>query len=310
MKAEQEHPPLSDTRPATVNDARLVRHALGFLQIADMPSAEELQAYYAERYFQTAQGCYEITYSEDELRYFDVLIERKAHAIAGIRGETPGTMLDVGCGEGFAMAWFARHGWAVEGLDPSRAGLAAMNPDMAEFADFGDVFQLLDERIRQGRSYDLVWMTNVLEHVVDPVALLNTLGALVAAGGVLVITVPNDGSAFQEMLLDAGHIPERFWIAPPDHLAYFDHVSLRAITAATGWECRDVSADFPIDFFLLHEGSNYVRDRTAGKAAHRARIAMELLLADQPIAKVNDYYRAMAEVGLGRQLSAVLTRAL
>jgi len=300
---------MSELERCPWKDARLVRHELGFLQVADIPSAEALQAYYAERYFQTAQGGYEISYSKDELRYFDVLIERKAHAIAEIRGAAPGTMLDVGCGEGFALAWFARHGWTVEGLDHSRAGLSAMNPEMLPFAHFGDVFGLLEERIRDARSYDLVWMTNVLEHVVDPVGMLNALGALVAPGGILVITVPNDGSRFQEMLLESGHIPERFWIAPPDHLAYFDQTSLRAVAAATGWDCREISADFPIDFFLMHDGSNYVRDPAKGKAAHRARIAMELLLAEQPVAKVNDYHRAMAAVGLGRTLTAVLTRA-
>lgn len=300
---------MSDPQPNPVTDARLVRHPLGFLQIAEIPSTEALQAYYAERYYQTAQGSYETSYSEEELRYFDVLIERKAHAIAEARGGTPGTMLDVGCGEGFALAWFGRRGWTVEGLDHSRAGVAAMNADMVPFVDFGDVFALLDERMRKGRSYDLVWMTNVLEHVVDPVGLLNALCAVVAPGGVLVITVPNDGSAFQEMLLEAGHIAERFWVAPPDHLAYFDHASLQSIAAATGWTCRHISADFPIDFFLMHEGSNYVRDRSKGRAAHRARIGMELLLARQPVNKVNDYYRAMAEVGLGRTLTAVLTRA-
>lgn len=309
MTANREPRPVSDTPPDPLNDARLVRHPLGFLQIADIPTPDELQAYYAERYYQTAQGGFELSYSEDELRYFDVLIERKAHTIAGLRGGAPGTMLDVGCGEGFALAWFARHGWTVEGLDHSRAGLAAMNPDMVGHAEFGDVFALVEERIRQGRAYDLVWMTNVLEHVIDPPALLRQLGSLVAPGGVLVITVPNDGSAFQEMLLAGGHIPERFWIAPPDHLAYFDHHSLQAVAAATGWISEEITADFPIDFFLMHPGANYVRDKTQGKAAHRARIAMELLLADQPVDKVNDYYRAMAEVGLGRTLTAVLTRA-
>jgi 2-polyprenyl-3-methyl-5-hydroxy-6-metoxy-1,4-benzoquinol methylase len=309
MTQDQENRPVSDPDFVPVDDDRLVRHPLGFLQIADIPSADELKAFYEERYYQTGQGSYRASYDSEELRYLDHVIERKAHAVTQVRGDGLGTMLDVGCGEGFALAWFARQGWTVEGLDHSSAGVTAMNPEMAPRVDFGDVFVLLDERIREGRSYDLVWMTNVLEHVVDPVALLRQLGDLVAPGGVLMITVPNDSSAFQEMLLERGHIPERFWVAPPDHLNYFNRDSLEATVAATGWHCRDISADFPIDLFLLHEGSNYVRDRDKGLAAHRARIQMELLLALRPVDEVNDYCRAMARVGLGRTLTAVLARA-
>jgi 2-polyprenyl-3-methyl-5-hydroxy-6-metoxy-1,4-benzoquinol methylase len=36
---------------------------------------------------------------------------------------TPGTALDVGCGEGGDAVWLAEHGWRVTGLDVSQAAL-------------------------------------------------------------------------------------------------------------------------------------------------------------------------------------------
>ena len=288
------------------SDPRLRRHPLGFLQVADAPSPEELKAYYAELYYQTEQGSYRKSYSADERAFFDLKNAQKADLIAGVRGTSPGSLLDVGCGEGFVLDWFSRAGWSVRGIDHSVAGLQAMNPHMLANVEVGDLFGLLDRQIADGRHYDLVWLSNVLEHVPDPVSLLTSLRRLVGSHGTLVVTVPNDGSDYQERLLSDGDIAERFWIAIPDHLAYFSYESLVSLAHATGWTPHDVIADFPIDWFLLHPGSNYVRDRAKGPAAHQARVRIELMLGDRPSGSVNEFYRALARVGLGRNLTAFL----
>lgn len=291
----------------TIRDPRLRRHPLGFLQAAEPPSAEELKAFYARQYFQSEKGNYRKAYSADELAFFALKIAQKADLIAGLRGPGPGSLLDVGCGEGFVLDWFAKAGWSVRGIDHSVAGLEAMNPHMLARVEIGDMFALLDRHVGLGHRYDLVWLSNVLEHVPDPVALLASLRRLVdEKKGALVVTVPNDGTAYQERLLSDGDIAERFWIAMPDHLAYFTYESLVSVAQATGWKAHDILADFPIDWFLLHPGSNYVRDRARGPAAHQARVRLELMLGDRPHALANQFYSALARVGLGRNLTAFL----
>jgi SAM-dependent methyltransferase len=293
-----------------MTDARLVRHRLGFLQVREPPTAEALRAYYAQAYYQAERGNYRKAYPDEELDYLRLKIAQKAQVVFALRGGSqPGRMLDVGCGEGFALAWFDECGWRVEGLDFSSAGVAAQHPGLLPKLTTGDVFEGLDERIAAGEQYDLVWLNHVIEHVVDPVGLLGSLRRLVSASGVLVVTAPNDGSDLQEDLLAHGDIPERFWIALPDHLSYFTAESLRRTSEATGWACRDLIGDFPIDLYLLHGGSNYVKDRSHGPEAHSARIRLERLLGRREPAQVNDFYRAMAAVGLGRSLTAFLTPA-
>lgn len=291
-----------------MTDPRLVRHKLGFLQVREPPTPEALRDYYAEAYYQAERGNYRKTYPADELAYLRLKIAQKAEIVSALRGAAaPGRMLDVGCGEGFALAWFDERGWTVDGLDFSSAGVAAQNPGLLARLTTGDVFEKLDEKIARGEQYDLVWLNHVIEHVVDPVALLRSLRRLVTPSGVLVLTAPNDGSDLQEELLSHRDIPERFWIALPDHLSYFTADSLRSTAEETGWACRDIIGDFPIDLFLLHEGSNYVKDRSLGPGAHSARIRFELLLGRREPHRVNDFYRAMAGVGLGRSLTAFLT---
>jgi hypothetical protein len=55
----------------------------------------------------------------------------------------------------------------------------------------------------------------------------------------------------------------------------------------------------------MHPGSNYVADGAAGKPAHRARMAIDLLLAEQGVAKWLDLSKALFACGAGRSLTVV-----
>lgn len=287
-------------------DKRLTQHPLGFWTLADKPSAEELRDYYANKYYQQALGSYELQYSDEEKAYFRAKLAQR-QAVLERLAPSARTMLDVGCGEGFALAYFREQGWSVKGLDFSAAGVEAQNPGCRDALVVGDVFALLDTEIAEGRHYDVVWLQNVLEHVLDPVALLASLHSLLSPGGVAVVTVPNDFSAVQQEALSQGLIDQAFWVALPDHLSYFDHVSLPAAAKGTGWECAELLGDFPIDWFLFHGGSNYVRDRSLGKAAHRARVQLENLIHRQSTDAVVAFWAAAARLGIGRDITCFLT---
>jgi 2-polyprenyl-3-methyl-5-hydroxy-6-metoxy-1,4-benzoquinol methylase/RimJ/RimL family protein N-acetyltransferase len=285
----------------TAHDIRL--HPIGFLEITKKPSKEELRIYYAERYFQKNQGNYRVEYSPEERAYIENKLAQRAQIVNKMMHGRVGSMLDVGCGEGFAMAYFHRHGWTVEGMDYSQSGVEAMNPQCMSALTTGDVDTLLQHKITTGRKYDLIWLSNVLEHVPDSISLMSQMHELLNQAGVLVVTVPNDFSPIQRELIRQGHITDEFWVAPPDHLSYFNESSLRRIGAATGYQIQHLIGDFPIDMFLYHPGSNYVTNKSLGPAAHMARVQLENLLAERPIQQINDFYEAMAQVGLGRDLT-------
>ena len=282
------------------------RHPLGYLEPVEKPTPEALRTYYAERYFQLGMGNYRSSYTPKELRFIESKISQKRARLEDLRGSAAGRFLDVGCGEGFALAHFQRAGWQCEGLDYTLAGVNAINPNCKDLVVAGDLNGLINERLQSSQLYDVVWLANVLEHVLDPPALLRNLRLLLSPGGIAVVTVPNDFSPLQQELLDTGLVLHPYWIALPDHLAYFDKTSLIATSEATGWRCLDVLAEFPIEWFLFNSKSNYVGDRSRGGDAHSARIALEDLLNRQPITKVNAFYSALADVGMGRDLTAFL----
>lgn len=291
-------------------DQRLRKHPLGFWEIAAKPTSQELQQYYADKYYQEAKGSYELAYTSDELLFFKAKLEQRSAILQShlpqLNGDKPRELLDVGCGEGYALAFFREQGWSVKGIDFSSAGVQSKNPGCTDVLVTGDVFALLQAEITANKTYEAVWLQNVLEHVLDPLTLLKSLRKLIAPGGLAVVTVPNDCSIIQGAALAYQHIDSAFWVAPPDHLTYFDHVSLTSAANETGWECVEMLGDFPVDWFLFHPGSNYVRDKSLGKAAHNARVQIENLIHEQPIEDVLRFWSATAKLGIGRGITAFL----
>jgi 2-polyprenyl-3-methyl-5-hydroxy-6-metoxy-1,4-benzoquinol methylase len=292
-------------------DRRLKRHDLGYWEIADKPTMAELQVYYANKYYQESKGSYAPAYSEGELAYFNGKLEQRWHALKSLHSQkasgAPMRVLDVGCGEGYALAFFRAQGCEVRGFDFSAAGVESKNPSCKDALVVGDVFGLLQKEIFSGKKYDVVWLQNVLEHVRDPIDLLQSLRKLVDGDGVAVVTVPNDCSIIQRAALQYEHVHSAFWVLPPDHLSYFDAASLRAIARHTGWNCTKILGDFPVDWFLFHSGSNYVRDKSLGKDAHQARVQIENLIHTQPIDASVEFWAAAGQLGIGRNLTAFLT---
>jgi len=288
-------------------DGRLRRHNYGFLEVVSPPDVSELTEYYKAKYYQAEHGNYRASYSREELDAIRLRISLKAQRADELRGcRDVGRLLDVGCGEGFVLDAYSSEGWFVRGIDHSAAGVLRMNKHIADRVDQGDLFTKLEEDIKEAASYDLVWLVNVLEHVTMPIDLLLHLRRLVATDGLLIVTVPNDGSEYHELLWELGLISERFWIAPPEHLSYFTSPSLVRSAEETGWKVLDLQGDFPIDVFLSHSGSNYVEDKKQGPAAHAARLNLEKLIGKAGPTAANAFYSSLASVGLGRNITAYL----
>ena len=125
-----------------------------------------------------------------------------AQLVAEVSGLTPGTALDVGCGEGGDVIWLARRGWRATGADFSANGLAraARHAEQAGVAEQTDWWQV-DARTfaADGRFYDLV-----SSHFLHPpdggmVAVARRLADAVAPGGHLLVVGHAPSEAFTHM---------------------------------------------------------------------------------------------------------------
>lgn len=102
-------------------------------------------------------------------------------------------LLDVGCGGGILSEPMCRMGFAVTGLDASaeNIGTAKAHAEMAAL-DIRYLNQTVEQLAEAGEVlYDVVLCMEVIEHVADPQAFLQTCASLVRPGGVMVLATLN-----------------------------------------------------------------------------------------------------------------------
>ena len=100
--------------------------------------------------------------------------------------------LDVGCGAGLLTEPLARLGAEVTGIDAAPESIAvakAHAEGQGLTIDYraGEVAQLVAETKR----FDLITSMEVIEHVADPAAFIAALAALLAPGGLMLLSTPN-----------------------------------------------------------------------------------------------------------------------
>jgi SAM-dependent methyltransferase len=105
---------------------------------------------------------------------------------------TPGTALDLGCGEGADAVWLAARGWRVTGVDASTTALARATAH-AEDAGVSDRvrFEPIDlARALPAGPFDLVCAHYIHTHgTLDLLDLVSRAAAIVAPGGHLLVVV-------------------------------------------------------------------------------------------------------------------------
>lgn len=98
-----------------------------------------------------------------------------------------GRVLDIGCGSGGLLGRLAgRAGYRV-GVELSAAAARAA----AEVADEVLNRPITDDLPLEPESFDVVVCADVLEHVLEPAAVLSTAARLCRPGGAVVVSVPN-----------------------------------------------------------------------------------------------------------------------
>lgn len=140
----------------------------------------------------------------------------KRIALSAVPTAAPGARaLDIGCREGIQGRWLARRGYTVTGIDLEPQCAGALVVDVDDGLPFPD------------GHFDLVWCSEVLEHLRDPARATAEMRRVVRPGGTLVLTTPNSYFWLQRLASLVGLTPRR--CQHPGHRWFFRLRDVRSL---------------------------------------------------------------------------------
>ncbi len=182
-----------------------------------LPTLEELREYYDSSY---QDGLYKAFLEADTLK--QLTSEQRLRRLLPLA--RPGRWLDVGCSSGWFVEAARRAGIEAEGIDLSAVAVAAgRQRSLPLFCSTLEDFQ-------PAYRYDTVTAFDLLEHVLDPLAFLQSVRRLLAPEGRVCIAVPNQGSLIAKVMGRRWY----FYI-PEEHLHYFNPSTMRRLLQRAGF---------------------------------------------------------------------------
>jgi SAM-dependent methyltransferase len=268
----------------------------GFKHIVSIPTEEELETAYQHDYYSQEKPLYLERYRED-LEWWNMVYDERYQILEQFLPKNQRRLLEIGSGPGFFLLNGQKRGWEVKGIEPS---VQAVKHSLELGVEVVNDFFSKVTAPKLGK-FDAVNMSEVLEHLPNPAALLHLVFEQLNEGGVICIVVPNDFNPIQLALRDhLGFKP--WWVAPPHHINYFDFDSLQKLVERCGFDVVHKEATFPIDMFLLM-GDNYIGNDALGRECHSKRKTLEMNFNKTGMIDIKrKLYQSFSEAGLGREV--------
>jgi 2-polyprenyl-3-methyl-5-hydroxy-6-metoxy-1,4-benzoquinol methylase len=153
-----------------------------------------------------------------------VLEERKFSQIQSLLKGKGATLLDVGCGGASFLDVCKRKGWKVEGVDPSSSSSKVASESYDITVHHGEF-----QDINFDKTFDVITLWGVLEHMSDPISALRKVESLLNVGGVLAFEVPSADCFLSEYLRKYEFSPTRY-IESGRHNIFFSREFISSLT--------------------------------------------------------------------------------
>ena len=139
-------------------------------------------------------------------------------------------ILEVGSGLGYLTYALRKNKYDITGIDVSAVAVSNASQNFGDYYIQGDVYKFSNEH---ESTYDSVILTEVIEHVEDPLGFLKSLFKLLKPNGKIILTTPNK-SFFPRKAVWAS-------TPPPIHCYWFSETSIRWFAEILGGTVRFVN---------------------------------------------------------------------
>lgn len=155
-----------------------------------------------------------------------------------------GTVLDIGCGSGRMLDAFrsALPGVVTHGLDYSPEACAIARAKGHRIAQ-----TLIEDADYPAESFDLIYSSNVIEHIADPRVLMRKAAAWLRPGGYFLCETPNVDGTGAALFGRSG-----YWggYHAPRHWTFFSPATLTRLASDEGFETARI-AFVPVPIFWM-----------------------------------------------------------
>ena len=189
-----------------------------YKRIQPTPTDEEIERYYQEEFYSTEYKKFNDPELEVQLADREFFESNWQSIIGNLEHLTGASaagkkILDIGCGWGLALQYYAGLGLEVFGLDPSPEAVAYAAKNGISVKQSGiKSFNLFEDE-----TFDFVTLMNVLEHIAAPEEYLQMINSEVMSDHTdFDIDVPNEFNRFQVCGQQA-NVLDQWWGAPPQH---------------------------------------------------------------------------------------------
>jgi SAM-dependent methyltransferase len=160
-------------------------------------------------------------------------------------------LLDVGFGSGVVLAVGRDRRWDVFGIERSALAVEQARENGFDHVVEGD---FVTAPYAEG-FFDVIVMSELIEHLPDPLPFLSAARKFLRPGGLLYLTTPNGAGL-------SGRVLSSDWtvVAPPEHLQLFSPESLRATLGRCGF--ADVTIN--TEGFNPYEMVRFFRHKVGG----------------------------------------------
>jgi SAM-dependent methyltransferase len=218
---------VTDTRFGSPGEWRIMHcDACGLEQTDPRPSSSELKTLYEKYYNYGGEAGTSYTGWRDRIILSGIYqLFLKLDGDMAFNAEAgSGRLLELGCNEGRNLVLYRRNGFKPEGTE--------VNTRAAEVARRRGfmVYESDLESLRPSLPFDRVVLANVLEHALDPRAMLVDVKRVLAPGGEVWISLPNRRSWLRALF-------GRKWINwhVPFHITHFDRDRLTRLLRECGF---------------------------------------------------------------------------